>query len=294
MALVYALVTVLAWGTWLIPSQKVRFSGQQVRVFYVALANLVLASLAAASQGLHNFSAGSFWLPFSGGLIWALGGWGAFGAASRIGVVRAFGVWAPLNIVVSVLFGAVLFREFVAMDARAVLILCVSLALIIGGVLLIIFSKGAGGETQGGREFLIGLGCAIVAGVLWAAYYLPVKISQASTWTAALPLACGMFAGCLVIILLSRQPLRLENPEAYLRALSSGALWTAGNYGMLLLVKALGAGKGFTISQLAVVVNALCGIYVLRDPAPGTRAARLALAGCVLATIGAILMGTLK
>jgi hypothetical protein len=50
----------------------------------------------------------------------------------------------------------------------------------------------------------------------------------------------------------------------------------------------------FANECLAVVVNALCGIYLLKDPEPKSRAARLALAGCVIATIGAITLGRLK
>ena len=63
---------------------------------------------------------------------------------------------------------------------------------------------------------------------------------------------------------------------------------------MLLLVGVLGAGKGFTIAQLSVVVNALIGIYWLHEPAPNTRAATLTLIGCVLATIGGIMLGNLQ
>jgi glucose uptake protein len=71
-------------------------------------------------------------------------------------------------------------------------------------------------------------------------------------------------------------------------------LWGIGNYGMLLLVDALGAGRGFTISQLGVVVNGLIGVYLLKDPTPNSRAALLTLIGCVFATVGGILMGSLK
>ncbi|MCJ7702965.1 MAG: GRP family sugar transporter [Anaerolineales bacterium] len=63
---------------------------------------------------------------------------------------------------------------------------------------------------------------------------------------------------------------------------------------MLLLVDTLGAGRGFTIAQLSVVVNALVGIFWLKDPRPGSRPARLTLLGCVLATLGGILLGNLK
>jgi glucose uptake protein len=61
----------------------------------------------------------------------------------------------------------------------------------------------------------------------------------------------------------------------YIRPCLTGALWSVGNYGMLLLVGAIGAGKGFTVSQISVVVSALIGIYWLHEPAPKTRAARL-------------------
>ena len=54
------------------------------------------------------------------------------------------------------------------------------------------------------------------------------------------------------------------------------------------------AGRGFTIAQLAVVVNALIGVYLLKDPRPKTRAATLTLVGCVLVMIGGVVLGNLK
>jgi glucose uptake protein len=294
MAILYAFVTVLAWGAWLAPSQGVSFRGQQVRTFYVAAANLAIAFLVAAAQGFGKMTADVFWLPFGGGIIWALGAWAAFTATEKLGLVRAFGIWAPLNIVVSVAFGATLFREYASFGPHTIAVLIASLALIIGGVVMIIYSKGAGEGNANKRVSVPGLACAVVAGVLWAAYYLPIKISHASMWVAAFPMACGMFAGCSAIVLSARQSPRLPQGTSYVRALLSGSLWALGNYGMLLMVQTLGAGRGFTISQLAVVVNALCGIYLLRDPAPHTRSAHLTLIGCVIATIGAISLGSLK
>lgn len=43
----YALIPVFAWGTWLAPSQNVRFNNQQIKTFYVGVANLGLAFLVA-------------------------------------------------------------------------------------------------------------------------------------------------------------------------------------------------------------------------------------------------------
>jgi glucose uptake protein len=74
----------------------------------------------------------------------------------------------------------------------------------------------------------------------------------------------------------------------------TGALWSLGNYGMLLLVDVIGAGKGFTIAQISLVISALIGIYWLHEPAPKTRVANWTLIGCVLATVGGILLGNLR
>jgi glucose uptake protein len=63
---------------------------------------------------------------------------------------------------------------------------------------------------------------------------------------------------------------------------------------MLLLVDVIGAGKGFTIAQISVVVSALIGIYWLHEPPPQTRVANWTLVGCVLATVGGIVLGNLR
>ena len=63
---------------------------------------------------------------------------------------------------------------------------------------------------------------------------------------------------------------------------------------MLLMVGVIGMGKGFTIAQMCVVVNALIGVFVMKNPAPGSKAAKLTLIGVVIATLGGVLLGNLK
>jgi glucose uptake protein len=121
-----------------------------------------------------------------------------------------------------------------------------------------------------------------------------MKIAGTSISVAALPMAVGIFCGSLLLALLTRLPLQLDKKSDYARVSITGLLWGIGNFAMLILVEQIGAGKGFTISQLSVVINALVGVFLLRDPAPKTRAAWLTLAGCVLATLGGIILGNLK
>ena len=294
----YALIPVIGWGTWLAPSQNVRFPNQQVKTLYVTFGNLLLAVLVLVRQpagSLAALSATSFWLIFAGGLIWAASSLCAFVATDRLGIARAFGIWAPLNIIVSMLWGALLFNEFPNRSGTTPLVLGASLAIIIAGVLLIIFSqnsKSSGPIVRRGAA--LGYLGAIGAGVLWGTYFIPIQYADVSMWIGGFPLALGMLSGSILLTVVARRSPRLDRPSDALRTLLSGVIWGIGNSGMLLLVAAMGAGRGFTIAQLSVVVNALVGIFWLKEPQPGSQAAWFTLFGCVLATIGGIWLGTLR
>lgn len=294
-SLLFALITVFGWGTWLAPSQKVNFPNQQIKTLYVVAANLAIATAVALWQGsVWHLTPATFWLTFLGGMIWAVGGLSAFTATNALGMAKAFGVWAPLNIIVSLIWGAVLFDEFVNMSGTMWVWLVAALAMILVGVPLIIFAKGANGDAQKPGAFRLGLAGAVGAGILWGSYFIPIKYAGVSPWAGAFPSALGMTSGGVLLALLSRQSWKLASAGDAARAGLTGVLWSVGNYGMLLLVDAIGAGKGFTISQTAVVVSALISIYWLHEPAPKTRAARLTFTGCVLATLGGIVLGNLK
>jgi glucose uptake protein len=294
LGLLCALITVLAWGTWLAPSQNVPLRNQQIKMFYVAATNLAIAAVISLAQGWGQLTLKVMWLPFLGGLIWSASGLCAFTATSKLGMARAFGIWAPMNIVVSLICGRLLFQEFVNASGQVIAVLLAAVGVIIAGVLLIIAAQDSGGVARHGKWMLKGYAGAVGAGLLWGVYFIPIKMSGLSLWLVALPMAMGMFAGSAALLLAGGQSARLTQPGHYGRVCATGVLWATGNYGMLLLVEAVGAGKGYTISQLSVVVNALMGIYCLKDPSPGTRAARMTLAGCVLASVGGILMGLIK
>jgi glucose uptake protein len=294
-SLLFALITVFGWGTWLAPSQKVIFPNQQVKTLYVVAANLGIATVVALWQGsVWDLSPATFWLTFLGGMIWAVGGLSAFTATNTLGMAKAFGVWAPLNIIVSLIWGAVLFDEFVNLSGKTIVWLVAAIVMILVGVPLIIFAKGTDGDEQKPGAFRLGLIGAVGAGILWGSYFIPVKYAGVSPWAGAFPSALGMVSGGVLLALPSRRSWKLASPGDALRACLTGLLWSVGNYGMLLLVDAIGAGKGFTISQTAVVVSALISIYWLHEPAPKTRAAGLTFIGCVLATLGGIVLGNLK
>jgi glucose uptake protein len=178
-SLFYALITIFGWGTWLAPSQKVIFPNQQIKTLYVVATNLGIATMVAVWQGtIAELTAARFWLMILGGMIWAVGGLCAFTSTNQLGIAKAFGIWAPLNIIVSLIWGAALFHEFVNINTGSILLLVAAILTIIAGILLIIFAKGTdeGGQERG--AFRLGLAGAVGAGILWGSYYIPVKYYQ--------------------------------------------------------------------------------------------------------------------
>src|ERR1044071_2423501 len=141
-SLFYALITVFGWGTWLAPSQKVIFPNQQIKTFYVVATNLGIATVVGLWQGdVWELTAATFWLTLLGGVIWAGGGFCAFTGTNKLGMAKAFGIWAPLNIIVSLIWGAILFDEFATISTGTILLLVAAILTILVGVLLIIFAK---------------------------------------------------------------------------------------------------------------------------------------------------------
>ncbi|MCM5664347.1 GRP family sugar transporter [Galbibacter mesophilus] len=293
--IIYALITVLAWGTWLAPSQKVPLKSQHTRTFYVTLAAMALSIIASFFVGVEGLNATTFIFPFVGGLIWAISGWSAFIGASRLGMAKAFGIWAPMNIVVSIFWGVILFGEFLDASSRTLGIAALGFLIIIVGILLIVFSDGTGGK----KTDLKGLLGAMGAGVGFATYFIPIQLGTANhpeftMWIGTLPLSIGMFTGSLLLLFFTKAPAKLEKNNRYFLLMTSGLLWAIGNYGALAMMEQIGTGRGFTIAQLCVVVNALVGVFLFKEPSPKSKAGKLVLVGVVLATIGGIILGNVN
>jgi glucose uptake protein len=292
-----ALITVLAWGTWIGLAQGAGPMPIARRTFYVAVGNLIFALLAASlvtsGQPTQPFLS-TWWLPFAGGVIWAIGNICAFAGVGGLGIARAAGIWTSLNILTALAWGALVFDEFAMAGRNIVVRLTIALVAVLAGLLIIIFARGDGevavaaGTSHRGRAVL----ASLAAGVLWGSYFVPAQASGLSPRLANVPLAAGMLAGALAMTLVTdHATFRLAGPRAYAFLLVAGVLWGIGNLGMLVLVERIGAGKGFTIAQLGLIVNALVGIFIFGNPRPHSRAATITLGGVVLAAIGGVLVG---
>jgi glucose uptake protein len=138
-----------------------------------------------------------------------------------------------------------------------------------------------------------GLLLATGAGVLWGAYFIPAQWAHVSSQLGNFPLAVGMFIAAAILAAREHAIVRLPPAHSAVQ-LGAGLLFGAGSVALLGLVPRVGTGTGFTIAQLSLLVNAGVGIWIFKVPAPGSRAARIALAGIILAGIGGTTIGALR
>jgi glucose uptake protein len=290
-----SLTIVVSWGSWIPLAQAVPGAKQSTRTFYVTAGNLVFATIAlfvGGSAGQLNLGWREFWLPLAGGMVWSLGSFCAFRATERIGLARAAGTWTPLNIVVAFIFGALLFSELKGFGAGRYAILGGCLVLVLSGVFLIIGSQGSG-SSQTGPPDRAGIIYALTAGILWGGYFIPAQWAHVPSQLGNFPLAIGMFLAAAALAA-RESALTPPSPRHLTALLGSGLLLGIGSVALLALVTRVGTGVGFTIAQLSLLVNASVGIWLFKVPAPGSRAARTALAGIVLAGVGGTVIGALR
>jgi glucose uptake protein len=301
---IWSLTTVLAWGTWLAPLELAGKSDERFKTLFITLGNLGVAAVVAGVMGFSGLGWSQFWPSMLGGLVWAWSGIAAVIAIQRLGMAKAMGIWSPLNIIVSMLWGMALFGEFLSMRSGKVIIVLACVAAMVAGILLIVFATdqtdaGSGDEEteakmkRTARGALVGVVAALVAGVGWGSYFIPIRVAETSSWVAAFPLAVGMAIGAAMPLALRPSSARPGVKPGTL-AMVSGLMWAVGNYGSLQMMELLGTGRGFTIAQSCVVVNALVGVFVFKRPRPNSLAGFQTLLGVAIATVGAVGLGLLK
>ncbi|MGA2926717.1 MAG: GRP family sugar transporter [Solirubrobacteraceae bacterium] len=318
MTALLALLTVSTFGVWIPMAQIVPGIPQRSRTFYVTVGNLAFATIALLIGGGHlDVGWRTFWLPLAGGVLWTAGNFSAFRATETIGLARAAGTWTPLNIIVAFVWGALLFDELEKFSATHFVLLAAALMLIMIGMLRIVGSQNApAAETpspavtaaRGTRSShstpaaptaadtvtsRTGWLWACAAGVLWGSYFVPAQWANVPGRISDLPLALGIFAAGSGLGLSKHEPSRLSLRVTTLQ-IAAGVLFGIGNLALLGLVQRVGTGVGFTIAQLSLLVNTTVGIWVFKVPHPGSRAARTAITGIMIAGVGGCIIGAMR
>jgi glucose uptake protein len=201
-------------------------------------------------------------------------------------------IWAPINIIVAVTIGGLFFGEWQGLGADLAVLRVFALCLLVAGLLVIVGWSGKAAATSRGR-WSRGIACALGAGVLWGLYLVPIQQAGIPARLSLLPMACGMFLVSASFLFFRRAGFSsFPTQFAWLWLCGSGLLWGLGNVACLLLIERIGVGAAFALCQAALAINALAGVFVLRDRSATFTPPRRLLTGCGLVLSGGALVGT--
>lgn len=270
-----AALAALCWGSYMVPFKK---SGslnltqfQALMAVGIGFSGLSLSLILGYPLSLNIYGLFS-------GVLWASANMVALVAISSLGLSRAVPIISSLVIILSFLWGALIFNEL----PSGLLVGFSGVGLIILGVILI----SAIGNT-GSKNIKKGLLATVLAGVIWGSQWVPLKMGKVSTADFFFPVCLGVFVSGLIIFAVKKAEFK---KEAVNESLLSGLIWNIGNLLSLISLSLIGLSKMGPISQSATLVAVLWGLFYFKE-VTGLRARMQILIGAIILLIGVATLG---
>lgn len=212
------------------------------------------------------------------GVLWGSANAISLVAVLNLGLSRAAPLISSLVILSSFLWGALVFGELPA----GVMMGFFGIGLIVLGVILV--STTGNTNSQNVKK---GLLAGIVAGLIFGSQLVPIKVGNVATRDFFFPVCFGIFiAGVLIAKVMK---VKFEN-KAIKESLLSGMIWNIGNLLSLISLSIIGLSKMGPISQSAILVAILWGLYYFKEVTQRKQMMQI-LIGAVILLAGVAILG---
>ncbi|MBI4038656.1 hypothetical protein HY384_01720 [Candidatus Daviesbacteria bacterium] len=270
-----ALGAALFWGSYVVPFKKSQTTNLQQFQFFMGLgiflSGLFFSVLLGYSLNLNKFGLIS-------GILWAIANAISLVAVANLGMSKAIPLISSLVILSSFLWGALVFGEL----PGGLFLGFLAVGLIVAGVAIV----GSTGNTSS-QNIKKGLVLAVISGLIFGSQLVPLKIGTVSTQEFFFSLCLGIFFASLIIALVLKTRF---NKEGIVWSLLSGIIWNIGGLLSLISISKIGLAKGMPISQLAILVAVLWGLFFFKE-VTGSKKRLQILAGAIILLIGVIILG---
>lgn len=261
-----AVAAALCWGSYLVPFKKSR--SQNLVLFQAIMALGILLSGLVVSLLFQFALTLNIWGLLSG-VLWAIPNALSLIAVANLGIARATPIISSLVILVSFSWGALVFGEM----SKGLSLGFLAIGFIILGVVMVASSSKT--ENQNIKR---GLLTAMLSGLIWGSQFVPIKIGQVSPKDYFFSMTVGIFATAMVISFINRIKFQKRGISA---SLLSGVIWAIGNLLAVFSIAAIGLAKGLPVTQLAVLVAVLWGLFYFKEVV-NTRARVQVLIGAMI------------
>ena len=287
LGILFALLTILLFGSWAVPTATLKIH-PTVKAFWLVVGHLLLSGIVFLFffQSIPIQEA----IPaFIAGILWGIGMLLGFVAIKHLGITRAIGLWVPVVIVVSAVWGLLYFGEAHVMGTDKLIKTFVGIAILVIATLAVILSNKE--ETKLGN-IKMGMLAALALGIFHGSYFVPLKTSSLPIFVTFFPLTLGMLLAVSIPVIVKRRSVRHDTFSTF-RMVTSGMILGAGNYTALLTVQYLGVCQGYPLTQLAIIVNTLWGTLLFKEVTT-FRGRMLIACSVVLAIVGAIVLNSAR
>lgn len=263
------------WGSYIVPFKK---SPTSNLIQFQALMTLGVFLFALIASLILGYSINFNTYGLIAGVMWASANAISLRAVSDLGLSRAMPIWVSMVILVSFLWGALAFHEL----PSGILMGVIGIFLIISGVVLV----GSTGNVEN-KNIRRGIIYSIIAGTLFGSQLVPLKLAALEPATFFFPMSAGIVLFGLGFFLVKR--IKFKN-EAINSSILAGAIWSVGNLLSIVAVSLIGLAKGFPITQSAVLIAVLWGLFYFKEITQPKHRLQV-LVGAVILLIGVIILG---
>ncbi|MBI4016020.1 MAG: hypothetical protein HY362_04870 [Candidatus Aenigmarchaeota archaeon] len=271
-----AVISIVGWGSYFVPMKRLQkydiFYFQALMASGIFLSSLVFVALTG------KFVISGF--GFLSGVLWAIANIIAAIAVQRSGLSKSMPIWASIAMLLSFFIGLGL-GEGLNVFGLAV----AGIVLSIAGINIISFS----GSTAGSSD-KTGLVLAVIAGLIFGSYLLPLKLSGIAPADFLFSMSLGILAFGWLAFIIKRPKI----DKSYIgNGLLSGIIWNVANFSSLFVVVLLGISIGFPITQTSLLVAVLWGVLYFKEIKESNSIVKIII-GAILLIIGAFLLGFSK
>lgn len=270
-----AIGAALAWGSYMVPFKKSRSTNliqfQALIAVGIGFSGLLISLILGYPLSLNIYGLVS-------GVMWAVANSIALTAITNLGLSRAIPLMGSLVVVISFLWGALVFGELssgIMMGTGGVL-------LIIAGVMVV-----SATEDTKSQNVKRGLVSGILAGLIWGSQLVPMKVGSVATRDFFFAVCLGIFITGLLIFAYRR---RRFTTEAIGMSLFSGVMWNIGNLLSLVALSAIGLSKSGPTSQLSILIAVIWGLFYFKE-VTRLKAKLQVLTGALILLTGVIVLG---
>ena len=245
-----AIGAAVCWGSYMVPFKKSHSSNlrqfQAMIAVGVGISGLLLAPVLGYPLNLNIYGLLS-------GSLWAVANAASLVAVLNLGISRAVPLMSSLVILSSFLWGVLVFHELPGGLAAGF----VGIGLIVAGVVIVSIT----GNIQS-QNIKRGLITAISAGLIFGSQLVPLKMGSVATKDFFWSVCLGIFLTGVLIALALKTKFKNESVKM---GLLSGVIWNIGNLLSLISVSMIGLSKAGPISQLAVLVAVVWGLFYFKE-----------------------------